>query len=719
MTDSTQEIVTDRSTQPSQGAPSFVANSQPTSLAGDASCRNIDDDIVSNLLRQPDPQRNCRREDHPAHRLRRRIRLCCARGNRRHHRAPQCDSGLRARLPTAQRRCSASRASTPSTADAVNVPHGYTARVLIAWGDPVSDGPEFRPDASNSAFEQEWQWGMHNDGLVYFPIDGSSSHGLHRPEPRIHGRRAAVSRRHCELEPGKDQQVACRARRRRSSKSGRTGQRSRVARGAAVGVTRAASRAITPMRIGGPAAGDPRLMTSADPTGKRVLGTLNNCAMGFTPWGTYLACEENFNGYFRKAAGAALTPLEQRYGLSTGGFGYNWHLTDARFRIDPAVLPDQPDAPYEPNEPNRFGWVVEINPFDPNRHAGQAHGARAHEARGRLVPGSARRPRSSSTWATTRCSSTSIATSRSSRGGGCAAWASARSTAERFTSRSSTTTAPALAPADARQPASRGLVAGRHPHQYPRRGRSRRRHPHGPAGVDRHVPGFPDRRRDAHEQQLARPVGTNPRTGLPFDPVDAINPRAANSYGQVVTWSYKHDFTEPTFRWDLFALAGDPETPATASTVVGDKYGSPDGIYVAPSGRLWIQTDVSGSTIDLGSLRGFRQQPDALRRSRDAGNPAIPGRAAHLRDHRRLRHAGRTHDVRRHPASGRGALGRQRSGQPEAIQFLARRTGRRAAALALVVISKTMAARSAAESTCRCRRSRTPRPAPHRSKPRP
>jgi secreted PhoX family phosphatase len=60
-----------------------------------------------------------------------------------------------------------------SLADEVVVPKGYTAEVLIAWGDPVSSGPAFKQDASNTADEQARQWGMHNDGLVYFPIIGS------------------------------------------------------------------------------------------------------------------------------------------------------------------------------------------------------------------------------------------------------------------------------------------------------------------------------------------------------------------------------------------------------------------------------------------------------------------------------------------------------------------------------------------------------------------
>ncbi len=74
--------------------------------------------------------------------------------------------------------------------------------------------------------------------------------------------------------------------------------------------------------------------------------------MGHTPWGTYLACEENFNGYFRKTG--TRTPLEVRYGITAAGAGYLWHTTDTRF-----------DADAEPNEAHRFGWVVEIDPFDP------------------------------------------------------------------------------------------------------------------------------------------------------------------------------------------------------------------------------------------------------------------------------------------------------------------------------------------------------------------
>ncbi|MFD0851968.1 PhoX family protein, partial [Actinomadura adrarensis] len=102
------------------------------------------------------------------------------------------------------------------------------------------------------------------------------------------------------------------------------------------------------------AAGHRLLRTSADPEGVHVLGTLNNCAAGPTPWDTYLTCEETVNKYFfygeqPPPAGS----VEERYGIGSEN-SYPWYTTDSRF-----------DMRKEPNEYNRFGWVVEIDPFDP------------------------------------------------------------------------------------------------------------------------------------------------------------------------------------------------------------------------------------------------------------------------------------------------------------------------------------------------------------------
>ena len=109
----------------------------------------------------------------------------------------------------------------------------------------------------------------------------------------------------------------------------------------------------TPFTFSGPAAGSALLATVEDPTGTTARGTLGNCAGGTTPWGTVLSGEENFNGYFRTPGTSA---ADKRYGLADKATTRGWEAIDPRF--------DARTAGYE-NEPNRFGWIVEVDPFEP------------------------------------------------------------------------------------------------------------------------------------------------------------------------------------------------------------------------------------------------------------------------------------------------------------------------------------------------------------------
>jgi uncharacterized protein len=263
-----------------------------------------------------------------------------------------------------------------SNEDKFVLPPGYKHSVLIRWGDPLFPGaPEFDPQALTAA-KQEQQFGSDNDfiGFVPLPRDSASStrgllgvnHENVRPEltwPTWDGK-AERTREMCDVEVAAHGFTVVEIAR------GAQGEWSAVRDSA---LNRRITGA-TPMVVQGPAAGHPLMRTAADPSGTRVLGTLNNCAGGVTPWGTILTGEENIYNYFRGAAAAGSPPavakLYQRYGLTGRGRYMSWGLYQDRF-----------DLTKEPNEPNRFGWVVEIDPYDPSstpiKHT--ALGRMAHE----------------------------------------------------------------------------------------------------------------------------------------------------------------------------------------------------------------------------------------------------------------------------------------------------------------------------------------------------
>lgn len=246
-----------------------------------------------------------------------------------------------------------------STMDAVIVPSGYSSQVVIRWGDPLFPGaPEFNL-MRQSAQAQAQQFGYNCDYVGYFPLPDYRStdptHGLlavnheyTNPELMFIGYSAAnVTLQQVDVEIAAHGLSIVEVKRINNEwKYNRNSFFNRRITGE------------TEMLITGPAAGHEWLKVSYDPTGTRVRGTLNNCAGGKTPWGTVLTCEENFNQYF---ANRNLLPdsdrrkaVHARYGLPAGASERRWEQYHTRF-----------DVSKEPNEPFRFGWVVEIDPYNP------------------------------------------------------------------------------------------------------------------------------------------------------------------------------------------------------------------------------------------------------------------------------------------------------------------------------------------------------------------
>ncbi|ABL81393.1 MULTISPECIES: PhoX family phosphatase [unclassified Nocardioides] len=244
----------------------------------------------------------------------------------------------------------------PNKRDAVTTADGFDHHVVIRWGDPVEAGaPAFDPHRQTmSAAMKQFGYNCdyvgvlpvpgddkrallvvnheYTDENIMFPSTGYTSVDIKQVAMANHGMSVVAIKR--GLVPGSWY---------RETNLRATPYNRRI-------------HIHTPFVVDGPAAGDERLRTSADPTGTRVLGTLNNCAGGTTPWGTVLSGEENFNQYFDKSGSldSRYTAQYARYGI-TGSGTKGWKDVDSRF-----------DLTTEPHEPHRFGWIVEIDPFAPD-----------------------------------------------------------------------------------------------------------------------------------------------------------------------------------------------------------------------------------------------------------------------------------------------------------------------------------------------------------------
>lgn len=263
-------------------------------------------------------------------------------------------------------------AVAPNTEDAVVIPDGYRQAVVISWGDPVIAGAPAFDVKNQSAAAQRQQFGFNNDFAGLLPIDGSPGHYLLVVNHEYTTERFMFPS-YDEKQPTREQfDIAL------------------AAHGLSVVEVKRTDKGLQPVlgrynrritgdssfTLTGPAAGSDFVKTTADPTGRTITGTINNCSGGVTPWGTVLSGEENFNSYFGTAEGAqAPTPVLadqwKRYGIKLKPSERRWETFDPRF-----------DPTKTPNEVNRFGYVVELNPWDPQsvpvKHS--AMGRFKHEA---------------------------------------------------------------------------------------------------------------------------------------------------------------------------------------------------------------------------------------------------------------------------------------------------------------------------------------------------
>jgi secreted PhoX family phosphatase len=531
-------------------------------------------------------------------------------------------SGPLVRSAAAQSRLLGFKAVPISTADRFIVPPGYRTQVLIPHGQPITGAmPAFA--LGNTGAEQAMQVGAHHDGMHFFPIEGrspyqgSSEDGLlvvnhEYVEPRFMHASAAkqvLDSNKTVVKDGKrdDDEVL-----KEVNAHGVSVVRIKKQASGQWAVERdARNRRITgqtPMELAGPVRGHDLVKTRFSPDGTRTRGTLNNCAHGVSPWNTYLTCEENWAGYFKntdqKDQKPDLPREQARYGIRNAS-RYGWELAasgaDEFARFDASAKGAAATADYR-NEPNTFGWVVEINPWDPNSTPVKRTGLGrfAHEAVIFAPPVAGRpvvcysgddsayeyiykfvsaAPYDAATASGALLDSGTLYVAKFNNDGS-GEWLALVLGQNGLTPENGFRSQAEIL-VNARLAADRA----------------------GATKMDRPEWGAVD----PNTGEIYFSLTNN--TGRKLDEVNAANPRAKNDFGHIIRWTEaNNDHTSRAFRWSIFVLSGDAgHGQDLAGKPLGEDaiHGSPDGLWFDPQGRLWIQSDVSESTLNKGAYAGM------------------------------------------------------------------------------------------------------------------
>ncbi|EHK52658.1 PhoX family protein [Allomesorhizobium alhagi] len=485
-----------------------------------------------------------------------------------------------------------------ATDSTVHVPDGYSWDVLIRWGDPLFSEAEgdFTHETGGSVAMSDKVFGENTDGMELFVIGGAQVIAVNHEytNNKVNLPKAA------EGMPASAEDV-----RKLQNLHGIAVMEVREnASGWEVVKDSSFNRRIThntPMRIAGPAAGHDLMKTAADPTGTECLGTFNNCGSGKTPWGTYLTCEENFNGYFG-AIGEMPTDEKivagyQRYGIEAEG-RYGYEKFDARF-----------DVSQTPNEPHRAGWIVEIDPSDASSMPVKrtALGRFKHENAacvlapdGRVVVymGDDERGEFLYKW---------LSRDVYVPGGDTSTLLDEGMLYVAKFNEDQTGTWLALTPEATDMSAAEIAIFTRT--AASKVGATTMDRPEwvavNPTTTEAYCCLTNNSRRGAKNDDGS--IRTN--AGGDEMTVNAVNPRETNEYGQIVRWRPAgENHASSIFEWDLYVMAGNPslhtEGPYAGSGNVnaGNMFNSPDGMIMDSTGLMWIQTD--GDDSNEGEFAG-------------------------------------------------------------------------------------------------------------------